>query len=73
MPHTVSLIQDRGLFLGGGGINGGSCNLPDVELTRRINCPTIYKIKEFHLFDMLFIHQPKNPTKTFFVVFTNAQ
>ena len=37
-------------------------DLSDVELTRRVNCPAIYKITQFHLFDVPLVHQPKVKT-----------
>ena len=41
------------------------CSLSGVQLNRHVNCPMIYKIKQFHFYDVPLIHQPKNPTQNF--------
>ena len=40
-------------------------NLPDVQLTRHVNCPATHKIKQFHSFNIPLVHKPKNSKYVF--------
>ena len=39
--------------------------MPDVQLTRHVNCPAIHKIKQFHLSDIPFVHKSQNSKYVF--------
>ena len=70
ISHSMCLMQGRGSLFGGGWrdffqkqINTpvkktGPCKLSDVQLTGNVNCPTIHKIKQFHLSNVPLVHQP---------------